>query len=118
MIEEEIKKIEQETHDYYARELAQLRAQHHQREKDMKDQAKKLDEEIQEKDLRISSVGLNSEKKNNRNKDSLEKFIKEMKEKEQENQNLRMEIESLKESHRKMASVQSKKGCLSSCEVF
>jgi cell shape-determining protein MreC len=57
-------------------------------------------------------------KDNNRKNDAVDKFIQEMKEKERENQELRKEIEAVKESHRKVATVENKGGCLKSCVVF
>ena len=122
MIDEEIKKIEQDSYENYAKELEKLRAEHRHRENEMNSHVEKLDTEIKEKELRISTMNLSATKgkgkEDNRKNNAVDNFVQEMKEKERENQELRKEIEAIKESHRKVATVETKGGCLKSCVVF
>lgn len=122
LIESEISKFREESLETYTKELEKMREEHRKRELALHEQVHRLNSEIDEKDSKINDLSSNHEKNkeenDNKNKESITKFANEIKDIEIQNQQLKKEIETLKENQRRVVTPAQRSGCLKSCVVF
>lgn len=87
----------------------------------MHEQVDRLNGEVEEKDERIRTLDFSAEKNDgdkSKTKESIQKFANEIKDLQLQNQDLKKQIESVKENQRKLVTPVQKGGCLKSCVVF
>ena len=105
----------------YENELEKMREEHKRREMAMHEQVDRLNGEVEEKDERIRSTNFSEDKNkdaSSKTNESIQKFVNEIKDLKIQNQNLKKEIEAVKENQRRVVTPVQKSGCLKSCVVF